>query len=103
VGSMVPDLQAALIVAAAIGGVVGGIAAIALDRIAVIAASAWVGGLHAAAVGATGMHRVLALSYSAAYSLFLGILVVITLLGVLYQLRVFPSARRQRYERSRRP
>ncbi len=98
VGSVLPEAQLPVLIAAAIGGVLGGVAAIVLDRIAVIVASAWVGGLHVAGAGSTAVYRGAGISESLWYMLFLGILVVVTVIGVLYQSRMFPT-QRYRYDR----
>ncbi len=99
-GVVLPDTQAALLIAAAVGGIIGGIAAITLDRVAVIIASAWVGALHAAAAASTALYLGVGLQQDSWYAVFLGMLVVITAVGVLYQFKVFP-ARAYRYDRRR--
>ncbi len=101
VGSVLPEAQAPVLIAAAVGGVLGGVAAIALDRIAVILASAWVGSLHVAGAGSTAVYRVAGITESLWYMLFLGMLVVVTVIGVLYQARMFPQ-QRYRYDRRHR-
>lgn len=95
--------QLPLLVATAIGAVVGGVAALALDRVAVIAGSAWVGALHAAAAGSTILYRTIAMSEAAWYAIFTGLVIVITLTGMLYQLRAFPTSRYRYDRRKRRP
>ncbi len=97
-GALFPGAQVPQLIAAAVGGLVGGIAAIALDRVAIIVASAWVGALHAGAAGSTILHRTVGLSEGAWYMVFAGLVGAITLVGVLYQLRVF-STRAYRYPR----
>lgn len=94
--NILPDSEASLLVAAAIGAVLGGIAALVLDRIAVIVASAWVGALHAAAAVSTMVGRMAGVSEGVEFGTFATALVAITAVGILYQLRAFPT-RHYRY------
>ncbi|MFP4644489.1 MAG: DUF4203 domain-containing protein [Spirochaetales bacterium] len=94
--NVLPDTEVALLAVAGIGAVVGGIAALVLDRIAVIAASAWVGALHAAASASTIIDRTAGVSEGVRFGIFLTVLVIVTAIGILYQLRAFPT-RRYRY------
>mgnify|MGYP006426630517 CR=1 FL=1 len=91
--NVLPDTDIFLLASAAIGAIAGGIAALVLDRIAVITASAWVGALHAAASASTIIDRTAGVSEGVRFGIFLTVLIIVTAVGILYQLRAFPASR----------
>ncbi len=86
-----------LIIAVVAGAVLGGVAAILLDKLAIVAGSAWAGGLHAAAAGATMLYRVIAMNQAAYFGIFIGLAIAFVLGGFLYQFRLLPSGGRDAY------
>ncbi len=97
-----PETDAVLLAAAAIGAIAGGIVALLLDRIAVIAASAWLGALHAAAAASTIIYRAAGIPDGVRMGIFVTVLVLVTAVGILYQLRAFPTSRYRYAPRSQK-